>query len=93
MHLIELIMNIVLQLAFFLFYGPHSHPYNCFPQGLMYVYNIYIYVCVTYASMRLCIVKEVVSSRGLGQLMGVWCKRTCARATNLEEDSGRMQNC
>ena len=37
-----------------------------------------------------CIVKEVASSKGLNQLMGVWRKRMHAQATNQQEDSGRM---
>ena len=41
---------------------------------------------------RVCIVlvvKELRHSGGLGQLMGTVCKRTHARATDQQEDSGR----
>ena len=47
---------------------------------------IYIYTCTCiclWPHMRLCIVyvvKEVTSFPGLGQLMGVACKRTCTQA-------------
>ena len=49
----------------------------------IYIYNyIYIYICL-WPHMRLCVVyvvKEVTSFPGLGQLMGVACKRTCTQA-------------
>ena len=41
-------------------------------------------LCVVY------IVKEVASFQGLGQLMGMVCKRKRARATDQQKDSGRM---
>ena len=37
-------------------------------------------VCIVY------VVKEVTSSGGLGQLMGAVRKRTCARATDQQEE-------
>ena len=49
-----------------------------------------MYVCVIYV---LCVVyggKEVRHSRGLGQLMGMAHKRTLGRATDQQEDPGRM---
>ena len=30
------------------FYGLQGHPYDCFPMSLVYVYILYMYVCVTY---------------------------------------------
>ena len=59
------------------YYGPQGHPYDCFPTGSMYVYiYIYIFLCPLTRVCVVYVVKEVTSSRGLGQLMGVARKRT-----------------
>ena len=62
-------------------------PMIAFPR----VWTIYIYMCiylnayVTYVSMSCIIVKEVATSRGLDQLMGIACKRTHTWATDQQE--------
>ena len=68
------------------FYG---HPYGCFPMGSNY---IYIYSCVTYASMR-CIrssVRKLHHSRELGQLTGVAHNRMHVQAL---QTSKKKESC
>ena len=47
------------------FYGPQSHHYNCFPQGLMYMYLDIQCICLCHTDVSVVyIVKEVASFQG-----------------------------
>ena len=66
-------------------------PIIAFPRvRCMFIY-IYIYSCVTYASI-VYVVKEVTSSRGLGQLMGVARNRTLAQVLQTSTEQ-QKENC
>ena len=71
-----------------------GYPYDCFPQGLMYI-HVYIHVHVYMFGSLACVVyvvKKVASFRGLGQLMGVACKSTHTRATDQQEECKTSTN-
>ena len=48
------------------------------------MYNVHVYAYVTYCTC--CVVKEVVSFWGLGQLLDVVRKRTYTGATDQQEE-------
>ena len=82
LSVVILYLSLVLHMLLNHFYGPQDHFYDCFPTGFIHVYMYYllhiiyiiIYLChihVHIAYIHVRVVNEVVSFRGLGELMGV----------------------